>query len=734
NDPVEIDFFITDDTSQFCDCKRIEIGDHFENYVPVAGPFSIDLSGDSISLPFDETFDTGPAWLCVQIDGANEYNDCNSENNFVCIPVELLFNIPPILDSIGNKEVDEGETLGFVVTSFDPDFDKLYMGVNFNNSCECIDVFFEDSGNGHAYFEWTPNFDQAGSHDFEFYVYDDYKSGDFEDITITVNDVNRDPVIDSLPDTLVYNEGELIQFRVSASDADDDCFELSMISPNLPPEAQFNYVFDCVDHGDFYWSPNSADSGTYHAVFAADDGNGGIDEDTVVIVIKNINAKPTFNEFSIPSGAEDSLLTFQISAFDIDGNLDSIFTGPLVVGAFFDYDGNGTGTFTWTPDCNQSGQHAFEVYAVDDSGLADTIYIILTISERCDQQLTVVTTPCVQCTPPQSYTDVLVSDDGFGIEFNNYLDEFSISENISIGSARDAALDYYYDAKTRSIVIFPEFGDFFPIDTISVSLTTGIFDLSETSLDKAYNFTYLTGPVVYPGDCNNDGTVNEVDVLSIGLYWTQAGPDREVGGDYGPLDFFAQPAHIREQGNGTWDPLNGIYADVDGNGIVDADDLCGIAINFAMTVEKEFAVSRQTPVIAAKTIGSKVLEEMRAALIECPDSGPKTMMLEAIESALRESEPILPREVTLNQNYPNPFNPSTTIEFALPKAEQVTLAVYNLLGQRVITLVDEKVEAGFKSVVWSGNDHSGQAVASGIYFYKLNTESKEIIKRMLLVK
>jgi flagellar hook assembly protein FlgD len=57
-----------------------------------------------------------------------------------------------------------------------------------------------------------------------------------------------------------------------------------------------------------------------------------------------------------------------------------------------------------------------------------------------------------------------------------------------------------------------------------------------------------------------------------------------------------------------------------------------------------------------------------------------------------------------------------------------------MLGQRVITLVDEKVEAGYKTVVWNGTDQSGKPVASGIYFYRLSTESKEIIKRMLLVK
>ena len=94
----------------------------------------------------------------------------------------------------------------------------------------------------------------------------------------------------------------------------------------------------------------------------------------------------------------------------------------------------------------------------------------------------------------------------------------------------------------------------------------------------------------------------------------------------------------------------------------------------------------------------------------------------------------LPTEIELHQNYPNPFNPATTIEFYIPKPEHAVLEIYNMLGQRVVTLINEKVEAGFKSVVWDGTDYSDNLVASGIYFYRLNTESKEIIKRMLLIK
>lgn len=737
NGEVAIEFFVSNDSNiANCDCIVEPVGFELVSSVPVGSQFEVTISND-VFLSIESSISEGNNWLCAVIDEDNIYGDCEMENNYFCIPINVDYNIPPILDPIGDKEVNEGDSLNFVVSAIDWDFDEIYLDYYVDNNCECIDVNFIDSGNGHASFEWAPGFNLAGDYAFEFYAFDNYKSGDQENITIKVNNTNRAPDIDTLPDTLVFNEGDKIGFRVFASDPDNDCFELALESPDLPPAAFFNYVFDCVDYGDFSWVPGFGDAGIYHAIFVVTDEGGAVGEDTVVLVINNINGPPQFDEIPFHFVNENETFDFQLSATDIDGTVPSISTDQLPVGASFVDNGNGTGTFNWATDCSQSGEYSIRCYAADDSGLVDTSFIYLEVGEACDLQLTVVTSPCVQCSPPLAFTDILVSDNGFAIEFNKYLDEGSISENISISSVRGDELYYQYDVKNKSIIIRSEFGEFVPVDTIFVTLSTGIYDLDESSLDSNYNLTYTVGPVVYPGDCNNDGIVNEVDVLWIGIYWNQDGPDRFVGGEYGPLEFFAQPAHFQEQGNGEWEPRNAIYADVDGSGMIDAFDLCGVAVNFAKNSYEDVLPKGAEASSGTASMGglnSKVLEEMRLALIECPESAPKARILEAIENALRASTANLPTEIELHQNYPNPFNPSTTIEFYLPKAENTTLSIYNMLGQEVITLLDEKVEAGYKEVVWSGKDKTGHQVASGIYFYKLNTETKEIIKRMLLVK
>jgi hypothetical protein len=101
--------------------------------------------------------------------------------------------------------------------------------------------------------------------------------------------------------------------------------------------------------------------------------------------------------------------------------------------------------------------------------------------------------------------------------------------------------------------------------------------------------------------------------------------------------------------------------------------------------------------------------------------------------AARESDS-RPKRFSLSQNYPNPFNPRTNIRFGLPQDAHVTLTIYNVLGQKVATLVDEPQSAGFKAVWWNGKDAEGDEASSGVYFYRLTAGEFSEVKKMLLVK
>ena len=85
-------------------------------------------------------------------------------------------------------------------------------------------------------------------------------------------------------------------------------------------------------------------------------------------------------------------------------------------------------------------------------------------------------------------------------------------------------------------------------------------------------------------------------------------------------------------------------------------------------------------------------------------------------------------------NYPNPFNPSTTFGFSMPKAGHVEMALYNLKGQRVRSLLSQDKDAGTHSVVWDGKDDRGQTCASGFYFCRISTPFGVINKKVLMMK
>jgi len=91
--------------------------------------------------------------------------------------------------------------------------------------------------------------------------------------------------------------------------------------------------------------------------------------------------------------------------------------------------------------------------------------------------------------------------------------------------------------------------------------------------------------------------------------------------------------------------------------------------------------------------------------------------------------PELPRELALFQNYPNPFNPLTTIRFSLPKSTHVTLKIFNLLGQEIETLVNEKLSAGEYDTKWNAAGHP-----SGIYFYRLQAHDYREVRKLILLK
>jgi hypothetical protein len=100
-------------------------------------------------------------------------------------------------------------------------------------------------------------------------------------------------------------------------------------------------------------------------------------------------------------------------------------------------------------------------------------------------------------------------------------------------------------------------------------------------------------------------------------------------------------------------------------------------------------------------------------------------------SSVRDAAPV---PLALHGNRPNPFNPSTTISFSIPSSGKISLAVYDITGRKVRTLLSDHMSAGTHSITWDGRDDSGQMVASGIYLSRLIAGKKSATGRMVLLK
>ena len=94
----------------------------------------------------------------------------------------------------------------------------------------------------------------------------------------------------------------------------------------------------------------------------------------------------------------------------------------------------------------------------------------------------------------------------------------------------------------------------------------------------------------------------------------------------------------------------------------------------------------------------------------------------------------IPLDYSLYENYPNPFNPLTTISYSLKEARHTRLDIFNMLGQRLRTLVNKEQAAGFHTVQWNGRNSHGEQVSSGVYFYRLQSGDFSQVKRMTLLE
>ncbi|AZR72907.1 hypothetical protein BBF96_05585 [Anoxybacter fermentans] len=265
----------------------------------------------------------------------------------------------PILQPIGDKTINETETLSFTISATDPDGDGLtYTAVG-----DLVDKFDPDTQT----FNWTTGYFDAGTYTITFTVTGSELSTS-ETITITVNNVDRPPVLNPIGNKTVDEYSEL-SFVVTANDPDNEPITYSV--SGLPSGATIN-----SQTGEFSWTPTIDDIGTYTATFTAA-SNGAEDSETITIEVKDVEFAPVLDPIGDKTAYENEELTFTVTATDLDQDpLTYSVSGDSKVTDKFD---PATQTFSWIPTYNDEGTYTITFEVRDNKGNTDSETITITV-------------------------------------------------------------------------------------------------------------------------------------------------------------------------------------------------------------------------------------------------------------------------------------------------------------------------------------------------------------------
>jgi flagellar hook assembly protein FlgD len=155
-----------------------------------------------------------------------------------------------------------------------------------------------------------------------------------------------------------------------------------------------------------------------------------------------------------------------------------------------------------------------------------------------------------------------------------------------------------------------------------------------------------------------------------------------------------------------------------------------ITINQGQTLEFTYDLDITSPLVARNCqVVAFVQSDQNREILQST----KEWMTALPPQTSIDEEVSTPENFSLSQNYPNPFNATTKIDFRTEGGD-VNLAIYDITGSLVKTLVNGSLEAGSHSIVWDGKDNGGSDVSSGVYFYRLSDSNGDSFRRMTLLK
>ncbi|KAA3603935.1 MAG: T9SS C-terminal target domain-containing protein [Calditrichaeota bacterium] len=283
-------------------------------------------------------------------------------------------------------------------------------------------------------------------------------------------------------------------------------------------------------------------------------------------------------------------------------------------------------------------------------------------------------------------------------------DTLAIQAVVSVepGVFRSNGLDIYVDDATGGVNVFTFAGNFSNLQRGDEIVLIGSVD----TFSGKTELLYLAHEIV---SSNNPIAIETITIGDIGEAYE------------GKLVYIAGVDTVASSALGPWPVTGGGETE-----ITDGTDVATIRIDG----DTEIADSSFTPVFPANIAGIIAQFDADSPCDSNYSIQPRDLAdLDFTVSVEEISNGVVVKDYSLSQNFPNPFNPTTEINFSLPNETKVTIDIYNVLGQKVLTLLDRKIKQGSHSITFDAKN-----LSSGAYFYRLTTDDFVQTKKMLLLK
>jgi len=605
---------------------------------------------------------------------------------------------------------------------------------------------------------YTPDADFFGADSFNYVISDGNGLNDTAMVSVTVESVN-DPVT-AVNDTVSIDEDAQIVIVVLANDSDGDGDVLSLVIADDPPNGTVAIDGDTS----ITYTPDQHFYGEDSLQYVMTDGNGSNDSAMVFITVRSVNDPPEI--VNLPDNLtiqinDSTKLSIAQYASDVD-TPDSLLVWSFDVddpAISYSYD-SGTDNLTIYASATQ-GDYSLYCTLTDDSSASDNDTIAIHVEDPNTTFDMYVLKEWNMIGLP-----LTVEDNHYKTLFPNAMDNtlYNFDGAYQLDSTLDAGVGYW--------LRFPD------ADTVTIEGT----EISSVILDLMEGWNMISGPscnvplntVDDPGGIIMENTLYEFtgsyelsDTISQGKgYWLRASQAGQI-----TLSCGAQKAQVLAKAG----------LDLSANSSIEITDAEGKSITLYAGVELKDASQKlqySLPPLpplscfdARFTGGYRVTDKLEGTIKLQANAFPVTINVnnlsaaegyryvfkgyangrEAFESDLStsssivirnsgvdkitfNSDKIIPREFAVYQNYPNPFNPTTEIKYTLPSKEHVQIVIYNIVGQKVKTLVSKEQEAGIHKISWDGTNNMGRKLSSGIYIYAVTVGHHKSVKKMALIK